>query len=135
VGLGEPICVVRSAPTGRQRNVLPTPLRHISTLPKAAARGTSGCGAEETSFAVPSARKSRFAADSFIQSGGARRIASALQSIDQFFDALCAQPRDVAVTGTASPTSITGTTLTSFQKLYFETNETITFGSLDSTRT
>jgi hypothetical protein len=54
---------------------------------------------------------------------------------DQLFDALCAHPRDAAVSGTASLTSITGTTLTSFQKLYFETNETITLGSLVSTKT
>jgi hypothetical protein len=58
-----------------------------------------------------------------------------LQPIDQLFDALRAQARDAAAVGTDSPTSTTGTTLTSFQKLYFETNATMTFGSLASART
>lgn len=70
-----------------------------------------------------------------IKSGDLRYVTSALQPIGQLFDALRAQARDAAAIGTASPMSITGTTLTSFQKLYFETNATMTFGSRASTRT
>jgi hypothetical protein len=47
---------------------------------------------------------------------------------DQLFEAPCAQARDSAAIGTDSPTSTTGTTLTSFQKLYFETNVTMPWG-------
>ena len=62
-------------------------------------------------------------------------LGSQSKAKDQLLDALRAQAIDVALSGTTSPTSMTGTTLTSFQKLYFETNETTTFGSLASTRT
>src|SRR5260221_4351341 len=63
------------------------------------------------------------------------RVASVLQQIDQLFEALLAQARDAAAIGTTSPTSTTGTTLTSFQKLYFETNVTMTLWSLASAST
>src|SRR5258708_6639999 len=72
---------------------------------------------------------------SHFQSGNLRRVASASQPIDQLFEALRAQAMDAAFIGTDSATSTTGTTLTSFQKVYFEANATMTLGSLASTRT
>jgi hypothetical protein len=57
------------------------------------------------------------------------------ERLTQALDALRAQASDCAAIGTDSVTSTTGTTLMSFQKLYFETNVTITLGSVASART
>src|SRR5262245_3651938 len=53
----------------------------------------------------------------------------------QPLDALCAHASELAFIGTDSLISRTGTTLTSFQKLYFATKEVMILGSLASTRT